>query len=383
MLKKISILGSTGSIGTQTLEVVDRFPQLFEIVALAGGTNLEKLAQQCRKYHPKIVSVGNEKDIPLFRTMVPEGIHVTGGPEGLIEAAVADEADTVVTSVTGTLGLLPTIEAIKAGKNIALANKETLVAAGEPVLELVAQMGVALIPVDSEHSAIFQALNGESRKAIHKLMLTASGGPFRTFTSEALTSVTVQDALRHPNWAMGKKITVDSATMMNKGLEVIEARWLFDVDFKDIEVLVHPQSIVHSMVEFTDGSVIAQMGRPDMRLPIQYALSYPDRWENDFPRLNLFATNNLTFEKPRMDLFRCLGLAYEAGNQGGTMPAVMNAANEVAVSLFLEGDLKFTEIPTLIEKVMSNHHNVHHPDVNQIMAWDQWARDEAVRVKTL
>lgn len=376
MLKKIVVLGSTGSIGTQTLDVVDNFPDRFEIVALAGGSNIGKLAEQANKYRPKLVSVGNKDDIKKIKSMISDDIIVTGGAEGLIQAAVMDEADTVVTSVTGTLGLIPTIEAIKAGKNIALANKETLVAAGEIVMSLISQYGVSILPVDSEHSAIFQCLNGENRGSVNKLTLTASGGPFFNKTPEELAEVTVEDALKHPNWAMGRKITVDSASMMNKGLEVIEARWLFNVSFDKIDVIVHPQSIIHSMVEFSDGSVIAQMGRPDMRLPIQYALSYPDRWENNFPQLDLLSIGKLTFDKPRSDVFPCLNIAYEAGRQGGTMPAVMNAANEAVVNLFLQGKVKFTEIPLLIEKVMANHQMIAHPDIYEILESDRWAREE-------
>jgi len=380
MKKRISILGSTGSIGCQTLEVVDMFSDKFEVVGLAAGSNLRRLAEQVHKYKPRQVSIGRAEDLQVFRSMVPEGILLTVGVEGMTEVAIQEDVDIVVTSVTGTLGLLPTVAAIKAGKDIALANKETLVAAGELVMSLVQENRVKILPVDSEHSAIFQCLNGENRLEVGKLILTASGGPFKNKTREELLAVGVEDALNHPNWSMGRKITVDSATMMNKGLEVIEARWLFNVDFDSIEVLIHPQSIVHSMVEFKDGSVIAQMGVPDMRIPIQYALSYPKRWANDFPKLNLLEVQELTFEKPRTEVFPSLILAFEAGRQGGTMPAVMNAANEVAVSLFLDGRIRFTDIPTIVEKVMANHDCKNNPGLAEILETDCWAREEAVRM---
>lgn len=380
MKKPISILGSTGSIGCQTLEVVDMFPDKFEVVGLAAGSNLQRLAEQVHKYRPRQVSIGRAEDLQLFRSMVPEGIVLTVGVEGMTEVAVMEDVDIVVTSVTGTLGLLPTVAAIKAGKDIALANKETLVAAGELVMSLVKEKGVRILPVDSEHSAIFQCLNGENRLEVGKLLLTASGGPFKNKTREELLAVGIEDALIHPNWSMGRKITVDSATMMNKGLEVIEARWLFDVSFDSIEVLIHPQSIVHSMVEYKDGSVIAQIGVPDMRIPIQYALSYPERWANCFPKLNLLEVKELTFEKPRTEVFPSLNLAFEAGRQGGTMPAVMNAANEVAVSLFLDGRLRFTDIPAIVEKVMANHDCRNNPGISEILETDCWAREEAVRM---
>lgn len=380
MKKKIAILGSTGSIGCQTLEVIDRFPEKFEVVSLAAGFSLEKLARQVHKYRPRIVSIGSAADLTVFRDMIPGDTVVAAGVEGMTEAAVMEQVDTVVTSVTGTLGLIPTIEAIKAGKDIAIANKETLVAAGELVMSLAGQKGVRLLPVDSEHSAIFQCLNGEHRVHVNKLILTASGGPFLNKTKEELLTVGIADALNHPNWSMGRKITVDSASMMNKGLEVIEAHWLFGIDFSSIEVLIHPQSLIHSMVEFTDGSVIAQMGVPDMRIPIQYALSYPSRWENEFPRLDLAAAGMLTFEKPRTDVFPSLELAYHAGKRGGTLPAVMNAANESAVSIFLAGRIRFADIPALVEKVMVSHICKEHPGLAEILDSDSWAREEMQRL---
>ncbi|WP_418792564.1 1-deoxy-D-xylulose-5-phosphate reductoisomerase [Phosphitispora sp. TUW77] len=377
MMKNIAVLGSTGSIGTQTLEVADMFPDRFQVVGLAAGSSLQKLAIQVHKYQPKIVSIGSADDISHFRTLIPPDIEVVSGVQGMSEIAGMAEADIVVTSITGTLGLLPTVEAINAGKNIALANKETLVAAGEIVMKLARQKGVSILPVDSEHSAIFQCLNGEQPSRVGRLILTASGGPFRNCSRSQLRSVTVAEALKHPNWAMGPKITIDSATMMNKGLEVIEARWLFDMELHNIDVLIHPQSIIHSMVEFTDGSVIAQLGLPDMKLPIQYALTYPDRVENDFPRLDLAAIAQLSFAAPRTENFPCLDLAYEAGLKGGTMPAVMNAANEKAVEMFLNGLIRFLGIPLLIEKVMANHTLIQNPVLDDILASDMWAREEA------
>lgn len=380
MKKKIAVLGSTGSIGCQTLEVVDRFPEKFEVVGLTAGSNLKLFAKQVEKYRPSIVSIGKTADLRSFRETVPAGTIVTAGTEGMTEVAVFDRVDIVVTSVTGILGLIPTVEAIKAGKDIALANKETLVAAGELVMSLVEKAGVKMLPVDSEHSAIFQCLNGENRSEVNKIILTASGGPFRDKSIEEMARVTVEDALRHPNWSMGRKITIDSATMMNKGLEVIEARWLFNIQFDKIDVIVHPQSIIHSMIELVDGSVIAQMGIPDMKVPIQYALSFPDRWKNDFKKLNLISVGNLEFIEPRNDVFPGLQLAYEAGRQGGTMPAVMNAANEMAVAMFLDGQIRFMDITVLVEKVMANHQCINEPGLVDILESDRWAREEAQRL---
>ncbi|PKM80880.1 MAG: 1-deoxy-D-xylulose-5-phosphate reductoisomerase [Firmicutes bacterium HGW-Firmicutes-14] len=374
MKKRIAILGSTGSIGTQTLEVVGMFPEKFEVVGLAAGSNIDKLIQQALFYRPQTVSIGREEDIPVVRASVPGGTKVLAGTGGMVELVASEDIDIVVTSITGTLGLIPTIEAIRAGRNIALANKETLVAAGQIVMALARQKGVSILPVDSEHSAIFQCLQGENRRTADKLILTASGGPFFNRSGEDLALVTVDEALKHPNWNMGYKITVDSATMMNKGLEVIEAGWLFDMDFSRIEVMIHPQSIIHSMVEFADGSVIAQMGNPDMRVPIQYALSYPERWKNDLPRLDLVSAGCLTFEKPRTDVFPCLELAFAAGQRGGTMPAVMNAANEEAVGLFLGEKISFIDIPSLIEKTMGKHDNIREPGLDDIIDSDRWAR---------
>ncbi len=380
MRRRIAVLGSTGSIGCQTLEVVERFPEKFEVVGLAAGSNLDRLARQVLKHRPRMVSIARKEDLPRFRAVLPGEIKLTCGIEGMAELAAADEVDIVVTSITGTVGLIPTIEAIKAGKDIALANKETLVAAGQLVMSLAEAKGVKILPVDSEHSAIFQCLNGENKSEVRRLILTASGGPFKNKSREQLADVTVEEALQHPNWSMGRKITIDSATMMNKGLEVIEARWLFNIKFANIKVMIHPQSIIHSMVEFVDGSVIAQMGIPDMRIPIQYALSYPERWENDFPKLDLVSVGKLSFEEPRADLFPCLQLAFEAGAAGGTMPAVMNAANEQAVEMFLERRIGFPDIADLIERVMSSHDCIDKPGLEDIIRSDCWAREEARRL---
>jgi 1-deoxy-D-xylulose-5-phosphate reductoisomerase len=380
MRKRIAVLGSTGSIGCQTLDVIERFPDRFEIVGLAAGVNIEKLAGQVEKHKPRIVSIGRWEDIPRFRSMVGSGVKIVAGIEGMTEVAAHGLVEVVVTSITGTLGLVPTVEAIKAGKDIALANKETLVAAGELVMSLVREKGVHLLPVDSEHSAIFQCLAGAEQPDIRRIILTASGGPFRNKAKKELRKVQVEDALKHPNWSMGQKITIDSATLMNKGLEVIEARWLFNTNFDKIDVVVHPQSIIHSMVEFPDGSVIAQLGTPDMRMPIQYALTYPERWANDFPKLDFLSLGELTFHPPRMDEFPCLGLAFQAGRQGGTMPAVMNAANEQAVAMFLNRRIGFMDISELIEKVMANHTWINNPGLDEILMSDSWARQEASRL---
>lgn len=380
MRKRIAVLGSTGSIGCQTLDVIERFSDRFEIIGLAAGMNLDELAGQVAKHNPRIVSIGRPEDIPKFRSMVADSVKVVAGIEGMTEVAAYGQVDVVVTSITGTLGLIPTVEAIKAGKDIALANKETLVAAGELVMSLVRAKGVRMLPVDSEHSAIFQCLAGAEQSDVRRIILTASGGPFRNKSIEELREVRVEDALKHPNWSMGQKITVDSATLMNKGLEVIEARWLFDVGFDKIDVVVHPQSIIHSMVEFPDGSVIAQLGTPDMRMPIQYALTYPERWSNDFPKLDFLSLGELTFQRPRLDEFPCLNLAFKAGTQGGTMPAVMNAANEQAVSMFLNRRIGFMDIPELIEKIMASHILIQNPGLDEILMSDSWARQEAIRL---
>ena len=373
MTEKISILGSTGSIGTQTLEVLREIGGI-SVEAMSTNTSIELFEKQIREFMPKVVCVmDSEKACELKENIKDLNVRVLTGMEGLVEVATASGTDTVVNSVIGNIGLLPTVEAIKNKKNIALANKETLVTSGELVMNLLKENNVKMYPVDSEHSAIFQSLQGNDGNKIDKIYLTASGGPFRTW--EDISSVTLEDALKHPNWSMGKKITIDSATLMNKGLEVIEAKWLFDLDISQIEVVVHPQSIIHSMVGYEDGAVIAQLGVPDMKVPIQYALTYPKRVANSFPKLNFFEMNNLTFEKPRTDMFPCLNLAFKAIEIGGTMPTVLNGANEIAVARFLNREIKFTDIPMLIEKTMSAYTVKYKYSLDDVLKADAWARE--------
>lgn len=370
-MKNISLLGSTGSIGTQTLDIVRANEDLC-VKALAAGSNIKLLEEQIREFKPEIVAVFNEKAAADLKTMVADtDVKVVSGMDGLIEAACVESADTVLTAMVGMIGIRPTIAAINARKNIALANKETLVCAGHIITPLVKEKGVSLLPVDSEHSAIFQSMNGENRGRIKKILLTASGGPFRGKTRDELAGMTVDDALKHPNWSMGRKITVDSSTLVNKGLEVMEARWLFDVGIDDIEVVVHPQSIIHSMVEYVDGAIIAQLGVPDMKLPIQYALTYPDRRYLEGKRVNFFDLKEITFEKPDPDTFEGLKLAVSAGKIGGTMPTVFNAANEKAVSLFLDRKIGFLDIAKYIGMAMEAHKVIDNPDVSQILAAEQ------------
>ncbi|WP_066635272.1 1-deoxy-D-xylulose-5-phosphate reductoisomerase [Desulfolucanica intricata] len=381
MTKKLVILGSTGSIGRQTLDVVRKLRHKLTVVGLAAGNNWPLLLEQINEFQPVVVAVASTEEAYKLRDALgpksPQEIYT--GLEGLISVAGLPDADTVLTAVTGVIGLSPTIAAIRAGKNIALANKETLVAAGELVMRLAGEYRIKILPVDSEHSAIWQCLNGENSSSIQKIILTASGGPFRKKSQSELAEVTVEMALAHPNWSMGKKITVDSATLMNKGLEVIEARWLFGVEYSNIQVVVHPQSIIHSMVEFKDGSVIAQLGMPDMRIPIQYALSYPDRWFNELPRLNFLEQSNLTFEPPDLNRFPCLALAFDAGKTGGTMPAVLNAANEVAVESFLNRSIAYKDIEKVVARVMDRHAIITNPALDDILFADSWAREEASR----
>lgn len=378
-MKKIAILGSTGSIGTQTLDVVDEHG--FEVIALTANSSVETLAEQALKYRPKIVVLMNPTFLDeLEYRLQGTNIKVLAGMDGLIEAAAHPDAELVVNSLVGAVGVRPTLEAIRSGKDIALANKETLVTAGELIMGEAEAKGVQILPVDSEHNALFQAMHGEDRKKISRLIVTASGGPFRNFTPEELDQVTPAQALKHPNWDMGGKITIDSATLMNKGLEVIEARWLFDIEYDQIDVVVHPESIVHSLVEYVDSSILAELGVPDMRVPIQYALTYPERFRNRLERLDLVKVGQLNFEEPKRDLFPCLNLAVEAGRRGGTLPAVMNAANEVAVYKFLNEEIRFMEIPELIRKVMERHEVIDSPDLNQILAADEWARAEVERM---
>ena len=372
-MKKIAILGSTGSIGTQTLDVVREHSDELQGVALAAGSNKERLKEQIKEFHPKLVSLSDEKKAQeLKEELAGEQVEVVCGMEGLIEVAGADSADVVVTAVVGMMGILPTMEAIKKGKDIALANKETLVTAGHLIIPMAKEYGVSILPVDSEHSAIFQSLQGEPKAALDKILLTASGGPFRGKSAEFLETVTLEDALNHPNWSMGPKITIDSSTMVNKGLEVMEAKWLFGVDYSQIEVVIQPQSIIHSMVQYVDGAIIAQLGTPDMRVPIEYALFYPERRSLSGDRLDFSKLSQITFEKPDYKVFRGLSLAIEAGKTGGTMPTVFNAANERAVAKFLKGEIKYTDIVRSIEKCMDAHKVSAHPDLEEILATEQW-----------
>ena len=370
-MKKIAILGSTGSIGTQTLEVV-RENKDIEVLGLAAGNNIKLLERQIREFHPKMAAVWSEERAKELRENVKDlNIKIVSGMEGLIELSVMEESEILVTAIVGMIGIRPTIEAIKAGQDIALANKETLVTAGHIIMPLAKEYQVAILPVDSEHSAIFQSLQGGQEKALHKILLTASGGPFRQKTREELLNIQVEDALKHPNWEMGRKITIDSSTLVNKGLEVIEAKWLFDVSLDQIEVVVHPQSIIHSMVEYVDGAIIAQLGTPDMKLPIQYALYYPERRFLPGDRLDFAALSKLTFEKPDMETFYGLRLAFEAGKEGGSLPTVFNAANELAVSKFLERKIKYLEIPEIIEHCMQAHKTIADPSVDEILQTEQ------------
>lgn len=366
-MKKIAVLGSTGSIGTQTLEIV-RTNRDIEVTALAAGNNIELLEKQIREFRPKLAAVWSEEKAAQLRTALGDmDVEVASGMDGLLAVAAEPESEILVTAIVGMIGILPTIEAIKAGKDIALANKETLVTAGHIIMPLAREKGVSILPVDSEHSAIFQSLQGGQEKALHKILLTASGGPFRGKKKEELVNIQVEDALKHPNWEMGRKITIDSSTMVNKGLEVIEAKWLFGVSVDQIQVVVQPQSIIHSMVEYEDGAVIAQLGTPDMKLPIQYALYYPERRYLPGERLDFAALTQITFEKPDMETFYGLKLAFEAGRRGGSLPTVFNAANELAVAMFLDRKIRYLQIPEIIQACMDNHKNIEEPTVEQIL----------------
>lgn len=366
-MKKIAILGSTGSIGTQTLEVV-RENKDIEVLGLAAGNNIKLLEAQIREFRPRVAAVWTEEKAKELRENVKDlDVKIVSGMDGLIEIAVLEESEILVTAIVGMIGIRPTIEAIKAGKDIALANKETLVTAGHIIMPLAKEHNVAILPVDSEHSAIFQSLQGSHRSELHKILLTASGGPFRGRKLEDLKNIQVEDALKHPNWEMGRKITIDSSTLVNKGLEVIEAKWLFDVDIDQIEVVVHPQSIIHSMVEYVDGAIIAELGTPDMKLPIQYALYYPERRFLPGERVNFAALSQLTFEKPDLETFYGLRLAFEAGKAGGSLPTVFNAANELAVSKFLNRKIAYLQIPEIIEACMQSHKNIMNPTVEEIL----------------
>jgi 1-deoxy-D-xylulose-5-phosphate reductoisomerase len=380
-LKKISILGSTGSIGQSTLAVVEKFPERFTVVALAAGNNVELFEKQVRRFRPSVVSVVSERSAADLRKRCSDlSVRIFSGVEGMIQVAAVDEADITVSAIVGTAGLVPTMAAIRAGKDIALANKEVLVTAGELVMAECRAQGVRILPVDSEHSAIFQCLLAGASTDIRKLVLTASGGPFRAFAKKDLANVTPAQALKHPNWSMGRKITIDSATLMNKGLEVIEARWLFDIAPDKIKVLVHPQSIVHSMVEYHDGAVVAQLGMPDMKGPIAYALSYPERLSDVSPTLDLAQVGTLTFGEPDLDRFPCLAYAFDALKAGGSMTAVLSAANEVAVKYFLEEKIGYTDIARVIRTTMDAHTPSNIKTVEDALKADLWARQEAEKV---
>ena len=370
-MKTISVLGSTGSIGTQTLDVIEAYPDRFRAGALAANRRWELLAEQARKFHPKAVAVGDETFYPQLReALAGSGIEVLAGESGVIELAGREDQDIVLSALVGVAGLKPTVAALEAGRPIALANKETLVVGGELVTKLAKKQGLPLLPVDSEHSAIFQSIQGRGLKAVKRIMLTASGGPFRTVPAEKLAAMTAAEALQHPTWSMGAKITVDSSSLMNKGFEVLEAMHLFEVSLEQIDIWVHPQSIVHSMVEFWDGSVIAQMGPPDMRTPIQYALGYPGCLTHSWQTLSVQHCRSLTFEEPRWDDFPCLSYAFEAGRQGGTMPCCLNAANEIAVAAFLAGQIKFGDIPKVLRRAMDSHTVVSGPSLEVLSEVD-------------
>lgn len=380
-MKKIGILGSTGSIGTQTLEIVRKYPDRLQVAALAAGSNVKLLEEQVREFKPKAAVLWSEDAAADLKGRIADlETKVYSGMDGLLQMAAFPETDILVTAIVGMIGIQPTIEAIKAHKDIALANKETLVTAGHLIMPLAEQMGVSILPVDSEHSAIFQSMQGEKKSQISRILLTASGGPFRGRGRDELRQMKAGDALKHPNWSMGKKVTIDSSTLVNKGLEVMEARWLFGVGLEDIQVVIHPESILHSAVEYEDGAVIGQLGVPDMKLPIQYALFYPDR----FPvpgnkKLNLFDIGKLTFERPDMETFAGLKLAFDAARTGGTMPTVFNAANEKAVNLFLENKILFLQIAEVIQAAMEEHRTVENPTVEEILAAEAEAHESVVK----
>ena len=382
-MKKISILGSTGSIGVQTLEVCRNLKDI-KVEAITANSSIDKIEEQIKEFKPKLVSImDNDKAEELKERLsktVYGNIKVMSGMDGLVEAATMDSADTVVVSVVGNIGIKPTYEAIECKKEIALATKEVMVSGGNLITGKLKEKGVRILPIDSEHSAIFQSLQGNSMNKIRRIILTASGGPFRGRKKAELINVTAAQALKHPNWSMGAKITIDSASMMNKGLEVIEAKWLFDVDVDQIQVVVHPQSILHSAVEYEDGAVIGQMGVPDMKVPISYALTYPNRVENGFEKLDITKVGTLTFEEPDTETFECLSLAYKAIKVGGTMPAVLNAANEIAVAAFLKGSIGFMDIPRIIKNTMENHKVIHNYNIDELLAADSWGRSYAAKI---
>jgi 1-deoxy-D-xylulose-5-phosphate reductoisomerase len=379
-VKRITVLGATGSIGTQTLEIVAQYPDKFQVVGLTAGRNIGLFAQQIRQFRPEIVAIRDENLVPELQAAIAEiqpPPQILAGTAGIAAVAGYGDAEIVVTGIVGCAGLLPTIAAIRAGKNIALANKETLIAGGPVILPLIAEYGVKLLPADSEHSAIFQCLQGVPEGGLKRIILTASGGAFRDWPLEQMANVTVADALKHPNWNMGQKITIDSATLMNKGLEVIEAHYLFGLDYDHIHIVIHPQSIIHSLIELQDTSVLAQLGWPDMRLPLLYSLSWPERWPTPWKSLDLVSIGSLTFREPDHHKYPCMNLAYAAGRAGGAMPAVLNAANEQAVSLFLAEKITFADIPRLIELACTRYESMNcaNPDLDQILAADRWARE--------
>lgn len=380
-MKKIAILGSTGSIGTQTLEIVDHYGEDLDVCALAAGSNIEKLEEQIRKYRPRLAALWSEKACEELRVKVADlPVKVVCGMEGLLEIATMEESEVLVTAIVGMIGIRPTIAAIEAGKTIALANKETLVTAGHIIMPLAAKKGVPILPVDSEHSAIFQSMQGEKREQVEKILITASGGPFRGKTRAEMASMQVEDALKHPNWSMGRKITIDSSTLVNKGLEVIEAKWLFDVGLDQIQVVVHPQSIIHSMVQYVDGGIMAQLGTPDMKLPIQYALFYPDRRPMDGKRVDFYDLAQITFEAPDLENFPGLALAYKAAKIGGSMPTVLNAANEKAVELFLNRKLSYLGITDAIAQAMESHKVIMNPSVEEILQTQKESEEAVLRL---
>ncbi len=375
-MNKIVLLGSTGSIGTQTLDIVRNYSDDLQVLALAAGSNVSLMEKQIREFMPKKAVMWSEEAAKELKEKVADtDVEVLTGMDGLLEIVTMEEAQTVVTAIVGMIGIRPTIAAIECGKTIALANKETLVTAGHIIMPLAKEKGVKILPVDSEHSAIFQSMNGEKKEQVDKILLTASGGPFRGKKTEDLLNIQVEDALKHPNWSMGRKITIDSATLVNKGLEVIEAKWLFDVKLEQIQVVVHPQSIIHSMVQYKDGGIIAQLGTPDMKLPIQYALFYPDRRDLPGKKLDFYELAQMTFEKPDMETFYGLRLAFDAAKTGGSMPTVYNAANEKAVSLFLDKKIRFLQIPEFIERTMNNHKVIANPNVSEILSAEAEAYD--------
>ncbi|MDD9270322.1 1-deoxy-D-xylulose-5-phosphate reductoisomerase [Paenibacillus sp. GCM10023248] len=380
-MKKIAILGSTGSIGTQTLDIVQHNTEKFQVEAISGGYNTKLLIEQVKQFRPKLVSVATKELADEVASCVPAQTTVLHGEQGLLEVAASTDADLLVTALVGSQGLKPTMAAIAAGKHIGLANKETLVSAGHIVTSAVRSKGVDLLPIDSEHSAIYQCLNGENRSQIAKITLTASGGSFRDRTRQELEGVTVEQALQHPNWSMGAKITIDSATMVNKGLEVIEAHWLFDLSYDQIDVIIHPESVIHSYVEFMDNSIIAQLGNPDMRVPIQYALTFPDRYPTPTKRLNLAEAGRLNFREMDYERYPCMRMAFESGRQGGTTPTVYNAANEVAVARFLKGEITFLQIEQVIEAALQQHESFANPELELIHEQDQWARAFAQSIR--